>query len=291
MKTCLLISTCEKYRPMADFTRARIQEFWQEAPPIRVCGLESGVDALPLRDDPSDWMKVMRSACDDLKAEGFDRLYLILDDHPPLGACHSKHLNETLPAMMDGLDAVSISLSGWGQGRVAHGDMVKWKGWNLDRCRPETLWKFPLHPALWRLDALRAILDHLITNLPEAEHTPWAFERKGGAADSGLPEELTAHSYRIEGISKAAKRYPVRFEWMKTVTDAYRWAVRQVGGAAARAAVDDRILGIHHYYHGPYPLIWSGLMRKGVLNTNALFLFAAGRRKDWIEELEKMHLP
>jgi len=290
VNTCLLISTCEKYRPMADFTRARIREFWKDAPPLRICGIEGDSYALPLRDDPRNWMKVTRSACDDLIADGFDHAYVILDDHPPLGTCHAEHLNETLPAMMRELGAVSIALSGWGQGRVTHGKPRQWRDWQLDHCLPTTLWKFPLHPALWRLDALRAILDHLITTLPEAEHTPWAFERKGGAPEAGLPDSLTAHSYRVEGRSKAAKPYPARFEWIKSATDAYRFAMRKIGGEPARKAVDERVMGVHHYYHGPYPLLWSGLMRKGEINPHAIFLFEVGRRVDWIEALEKMRL-
>jgi hypothetical protein len=286
MKTCILLSTCAKYRPMAEFTRARVAEFWKDAPPLRLCGIEG--EGLALRDDPRDWMRVTLSACDDLLAEGFEQAYVILDDHPPLGTCHTKHLNETLPAMMREVGAVSIALSGWGQGRVTHGQPRHWRNWQLDQCFPTTLWKFPLHPALWRLDALRAILEHLVRTLPEDEHTPWAFERKGGATDSGLPEDLTAHSYRIEGRSKAAKAYPTRFELLKSATDLYRYSVRKVGGEAARRAVDERIMGVHHYYHGPYPLIWSGLMRKGEINPNALFLFAVGRRTDWIEELANM---
>ncbi len=77
-------------------------------------------------------------------------------------------------------------------------------------------------------------------------------------------------------------------EWLKSSTDLYRYAVRMIAGESARAAVDERILGVHHYYHGPYPLVWSGLMKKGVLNPNAVFLLLVGRRTDWIEALEGM---
>jgi hypothetical protein len=290
VSTGILLSTCEKYLAMAEFTRARIDEFWKDAPPLRIAGLGSGTNALPLRDDPRNWMKVTRSACEDLIAQGFTRAYVILDDHPPLGTCHARHLNETIPAMMDELGAVSIALSGWGQGREPMGEPRKWRDWELDRCKVSNLWKFPLHPALWRLDSLRQILDHLIATLPEEQHTPWAFERKGGASDSGLSEAFTAHSYRIEGRSKAVKDYPAKLDWFKAATDTYRYAVRRIAGEAARKAVDDRILGVHHYYHGPYPLIWSGVMSKGALNRNALFLFGVSRRNDWIEALEAMKL-
>ncbi|MDD5198731.1 MAG: hypothetical protein PHC88_02930 [Terrimicrobiaceae bacterium] len=288
MNTCILISTCEKYRSLTDFTRARIQEFWKDAPPLRLCGISGDPCALPLHDDPRDWMKVVRSACDALMADGFAQAYLILDDHPPLGRCHAAHLNETLPAMMRELGAVSISLSGYGQGRATNGKVVKWRDWQLDRCLPDTLWKYPLHPALWRLDALRDLLDRLIAGLPESEHTPWAFERRGGAKDAGLPAELTMHSYRIEGRAHAAIPYPGRLERFKSATDLYRFLVRKFAGETERAAVDERILGAHHYYHGPYPLIWSGLMRKGAVNRNALFFLSLVGRNDWVEAIQRL---
>jgi len=287
LSTCIVLSTCDKFRALADFTRTRIGESWEGAPPIRVAGLSGDADALPLRDDPRDWMKVMRSACDDLQAQGFTRAYLILDDHPPLGTCHARHLNETLPAMMDESGAVSVSLSGWGQGRETSGACCKWRGWEFDRME-SSHWKFPLHPALWRLDALCGILAHLIAVLPEASRTLPSFERRDGAVEMELPESLTAHSYRIPGRVMAAKKYPVRFEWLRSATDLYRYAVLKIAGNDARAAVDERIMGIHHYYHGPYPLIWRGLMRNGAVNPNALFLFMVGRRNDWIEAVENM---
>jgi hypothetical protein len=251
-------------------------------------GISGDPCALPLRDDPRNWMKVTRSACDDLMAEGFSQAYVILDDHPPLGRCHAKHLNETLPAMMKELGAVSISLSGYGQGRALHGRIAKWRDWEIDRCKPDALWKYPLHPALWRLDALRELLDRLIAWLPEAEHTPWAFERRGGSVEANLPELLTAHCYRIDGRSHAAIRYPGVLDRFKSATDLYRFAIRKCAGKLARDAVDARLLGVHHYYHGPYPLIWSGLMRKGVINPNAMFFLSIVGREDWVGMLEPL---
>lgn len=288
MNTCILLSTCERYRPLTEFTRARLQEFWADAPPLRLCGVTGDPLALPLREDPRNWMRVTRSACEDLLADGFDQAYLILEDHPPLGRCHAAHLNVTLPTMMRELGAVSLSLSGYGQGRKVHGRITKWRDWELDRCHADTLWKYPLHPALWRLDALRELLDRLIAWLPETEQTPWAFERRGGSPEAGLPESLTAHSYRINGLAHAAVPAPRKLDRFKNVTDLYRFMVRKFVGVGARATVDERVLGGHHYYHGPYPLIWSGLMRKGHLNDNALFFLALVGRKEWLAALEEM---
>lgn len=231
-------------------------------------------------------MKVTRSACVDLQAEGAEFAYLLLDDHPPLGPCDAARLNDELPTMMRELDAVSIALSGHGQGRARFGRAVRWRDWDLDLCLPSTLWKLPLHPALWRVDALRRLLDELIVRLPDAEQTPWAFERKGGAPDSGLPEELISRSYRIDGRSKAVASYPHGLAAMRWATDAYRFAARRIGGETARAAVDSRVMGVSHYYHGPYPLFWSGLMRKGAVNPDAEFFLRLTGRNDWLAMLE-----
>ncbi len=290
MKVCILISTCEKYRALLHFTRARLAEFWPGIPPVRVAGIENEPDALELRDDSRNWMKVTRSACEDLITEGFDAAYVLLEDHPPLASCDTRRLAEELPEMMADLGAVSIALSGFGQGRKRLGEKTQWRDWDLDRCLPSTLWKFPLHPALWRLNALRELLDRLIQQLPESEHTPWAFERKGGAPDANLPVELTSHSYRIDGRHKAVAPYPAGLGAMRFATDVFRFAARKLAGPAAREAVDERILGVHHYYHGPYPLLWSGLMRKGKLNPDALYFLRLAGRSDWCRELEQMPL-
>lgn len=285
-RTCVLLSTCERYRALAEVTVKRLRAEWAELPPVRWCGLAKHADGLELRDDPGNWMQVTRSACEDLLAEGFGAAYVILDDHSPLGPCHSEHLNRTLPEMMGELGAVSVSLSGWGQGRKRFGDAVRWREFDFDRCRAETLWKFPLHPALWRLEALREILDRLIAGLPEAEQTPWAFERKGGAPDADLPLELKTGSYRIDGREMAAGRYPSGLRVLRLATEVYRAGVRRWMGVGAGAAVEDRLAGVRHYYHGPFPLFWSGIMRKGRLNEDLLFFLRVTGRSGWAEELE-----
>jgi len=285
LSTCILLSTCEKYRALAEFTTARIRESWAAPPPMRFAGIAQREDALPLRDDPGNWMRVTRSACGDLLDAGFENAWVILDDHPPLGPCHSQHLNVTLPRMMAETRAVSIALSGYGQGRRRQGRIVRWGGFDFDLCAPDALWKFPLHPALWRLDALREILDRLIASLPEAEHTPWAFERRGGAPDADLPPELKCASYRINGLELAAAPHPPGLKALRLVTDAYRFAVRAVMGETARSAVDGELLGVHHYYHGPYPLFWSGMMRKGAVNQDFLFFLRLTGRTELLAAL------
>ncbi len=287
MKVCILISTIERYRALAAFTEARIREYWAKAPEIRYCGLSDHSAGLPLRDNPQSWMQVTRSACDDLMAEGFDAAYLILEDHPPLTWCCARHLNRTIPKMLSELGAVTISLSGYGQGRVAYGEKVSRDGFALDRCSRGAEWKFALHPAIWKLADLREILDRLIAQLPENGQTSWNFERVGGAPATDLPDRLKANCYRVDGRKMAAVPYPKKLGPLKFTTDIYRCAVKRIMGDLAREAVDGTLMGVHHYYHGPYPLFWSGILRKGKFNPDFLFYLKLTGRTYWLHDLEE----
>ncbi len=287
MKVCVLISTFDRYRQLAEFTERRIREYWAKVPEIRYAGLSDRAAGLELRDDPRNWMKVTRSACDDLMAEGFEAAYLILDDHPPMSWCCARHLNRTLPKILAEVGGVSVSLSGWGQGREVYGTKVAAEGFTLDRCGREAEWKFTLHPALWRLMDLREILNRLIAILPENEQTPWAFERRGGAPEVDLPERLKTGCYRIEGRAMAVKTCDRKLGALRVMTDVYRCGVRRLMGDLAREAVDGELLGVHHYYNGPYPLFWSGLLRKGKLNTDLMFFLKLTGRTYWLHELEE----
>ena len=107
---CILIPTFEKYRAVAEFTRGKLDRHWPGHPPVFLCGLPGDDPAfLPLRDDPADWMQLVRSAAADLQARGFRRCYLVLDDHPPMDDCHVTHLNHTLPRFMEDLGASFIN--------------------------------------------------------------------------------------------------------------------------------------------------------------------------------------
>jgi len=283
MKPCILLSTCDRYRPLAEFTSRAIQEQWTDHPEVFVSGLSStGENHLPLEDPPRDWMAVTRSACSNLLERGFDSVYLLLEDHPPLGRCNATALNEELPHAMAQLDATSLALSGYGQRRATHGKVVRAIGKHFDHVPVSQLWKFPLHPALWNLERLAAILDQLIEKLPENEHTPWAFERVGGNPKSDLPLVLKASSYRIDGLewtvgsSPHARRLPLAaFQFLG---DVGKFFVRVGAGAEAREAWDRKLRWLYCWYDGPYPLFWSGAMQKGQPNQDLLrFLRASGQ--------------
>ena len=291
---CILIPTFERYRPIAEFTRAKIAEFWPAHAPVFFCGLaprETGDAYLELRDDPADWMALVRSACGDLQARGFRKCYLILDDHPPLEPCHAHHLNETLPALLDRLHAAFINLHGWGQHKPRQGRLLGARDFYLEQPAHEYLWKFALHPGLWNLAALTDLLDLLLATPDRSERTCWKFERRAGAAAPELPAHLRDTSYRICGTKMAARRGAWLFaRWRETelfAFDMVRFLIRIGAGQRARDRFDRERLGAYHFYDGPYPLFWSGLMKKGRLNPDLVFFLRLHRRHGFLAEAER----
>lgn len=288
---CILIPTFEKYRAVAEFTRSKIDQHWSGHPPIFLCGLP-GEDPtlLTLRDDPSDWMKLVRTAVADLQTRGFCDCYLILDDHPPMGLCHTTHLNETLPRLMAELGASFINLQGWGQHRPLHGKLLGSRYFYMEKPDSGYLWKFALHPGLWNLQAFGEILDVLLLDPDPNEHTCWKFERRSGCQDFALPARLRDTAYRISGIAMTARRFPRVFIIFRRLElfsfDVLRFLIRILGGQAARHRCDSRYLGVYHFYDGPYPLFWSGLMKKGRLNPDLLFFLRLHHRHAELAELQ-----
>ena len=289
---CILIPTFERYRPIAEFTRAKIAEYWPAHPPVFFCGLAPRAAeeyCLQLRDDPADWMALVRSACGDLQARGFARCYLILDDHPPLEPCHARHLNETLPALLDRLRAAYINLHGWGQHKPRQGHRLGARDFYLEQPGHDYLWKFALHPGLWNLAALTELLDLLLATPEQSERTCWKFERRAGALQ--LPAHLRAASYRICGTKMTARRGAWLFARWRAVElfafDVLRFLIRIGAGQRARARFDAARVGAYHFYDGPYPLFWSGLMKKGRLNPDLVFFLRLHRRHGFLAEVER----
>lgn len=270
MSVCVLISTCDKYQPVAEFSGAMIDHFWIGHPSIYYCGLSGpGPGRLPLETDPGDWMGILRDALGALRQIGYKKIYLVLDDQPPLARCHEGHLNNTLPALMDKLGAINISLNGWGQGRLSNGEILDDSYYCIERVARDFVWKFQLHPALWEIESLMVVLDTAMDGLAPHERTPWMFERKTGGRNSGLPERLTERSYRICGLRMSASRtrvWLVRVERFLAAVAAF--GIGRMFGDRARSRFDGAMRFITRYYEGPYPLLWSGVLTKGELNSD-----------------------
>lgn len=270
----ILVSTAPRYLALAQWTIGRIEENWPGHPEIFISGAEGDSRALSLRDDPANWMRVTASACRDLLERGFDQVFLILDDHPPIAKCHTEFLWEKIPQMLKQTHATVCTL-------VGPGPLLKQKGdWdNIGKARFEKLpltesWKLGLHPALWNLGKLLSILECLIERLPPSQHNPWAFERIGSSeVEGGVDKELLASCWRVDGWESATPEARCLHDWRDSYARvALRLAtiaLRPLGKSAE--VFKERVAGLWHPRLGAYPCFWSGVMKKGALNSYYFF--------------------
>ena len=195
---CILISTCDAYKELASWTAKTIDRYWRPHPRVFFCGSRDTRDGvwIPMTRDPVDWMGITLDAAAALQERGYKKCYLVLDDHAPVFSCHASHLNDTIPYLMDKIDATYIGLNGWGQpGREKNGKVLGQDFYYIENVSPDYPWKYQLHPGLWCLSSLIEILKTLTRQLPIEKHNPWSFERRSGEAGSRLQENLKRRAY------------------------------------------------------------------------------------------------
>jgi hypothetical protein len=270
MKACILISTFEKYRRLAEWTAARIAVEWEDHPPIFFAGLDAdGGACLGFHGESSDWMSVNRDAVILLRQQGYTHAYLILDDHPPVGCCNAKFLNEELPGLAVELDAAYIGLLGYGQHRHLEGKILCGDYARLERSHHDYRWKFSLHPGFWNLESLESVLNVRMSLYLGKNRTPWNFERHRDSQEFSLQFP----SFRVHGASSIKGGRNGFFSLtteaiLRFFGDCSLFIAKQKGGQQARDKEEIRIHWIYGHYQGPYPLFWSGCMRQGKINRD-----------------------
>ena len=270
-ETCILISSHDRYASLAHFTQTQINKQWQDHPAVSFSGLSAlNVSRLlELRRDPVDWIGVTLDAVHDLLSHGYHSVYLILDDHPPLGRCQQDLLNHVLPNILAERDATNISLFGSGQGRQAVGQITLDVCGGLEALPKSYLWKYSLHPGLWSLSKLQCLLDRLDADLTrlDARH-PWSFERIGGGYRSMTDGEKVGSSYRIAAPFEVLwRKDKILSASYRSAGDLTRYTAGVVGGPNAWNRVSRRFDFAYHYFDGGYPIFWRGVMEKGRPNS------------------------
>lgn len=287
--TCILISTCEKYRPLAEWTASRIDHLWRDHPPLFFSGLRPVSSRhLSYDCDERDWFGVNLAAVRQLIDQGHRWCYLILDDLPPMSTCHAEFLNRTLPDQAQLLDATMVSLLGWGQHRYVEGKILP-DHLSLERIPGESKWRFSLHPGLWRLDRLQQVLEVRSKQFEPDQRTAWNFERHHATDLHDFPQSILHSCYRVHGRSAVNERTTWLNDLIQTigcfVFDVALFLVRVTRGNAARQQAAARWLWPYCYYRGPFPLFWSGVMRQGKVSrewTEFLKYFnPSGIREEW----------
>jgi hypothetical protein len=165
-------------------------------------------------------------------------------------------------------DAENISLFGSRQGRHIEGNVFLEAGVQLEQLPDSYPWRYSLHPSLWSLTALANLLDKVDARMTENNgRTPWAFERLSGVRTSqGSKQEMT-QCYRLTSAeSTASRRDQVIAFLYRSCGVGSRRIAGMVGGPVQWDRMSHRFNFIHHYFGGPYPIIWQGVMAKGRLN-------------------------
>ncbi|MFI0348475.1 MAG: hypothetical protein ACH346_06905 [Chthoniobacterales bacterium] len=266
--TGILISTFDKYEPLARWTAKQIAIQWPEHPPLFFSGLTShDPQSLRFSGDTGDWMAVTLHAVQALRMRGFTHAYLILDDHPPVGPCHKNFLNHQLPALAADLGAVFIGLLGYGQHRSVEGEVLEKKGF-LERCRSDYRWKFSLHPGLWNLEALELLLKRRMELYCGSARTPWNFERHRDDPNDAIVGPMMESCFRVSGKhflkNRTKMQWQIFVEMMERfIADILIYRAKKKDGATARDKVEQKLLWRYGHYLGPYPLFWSGVMQQG----------------------------
>jgi hypothetical protein len=295
-RTCILLCTFERQLAAAQLTWRLLDRYWCDHPPVWLCGVS--IDdraALPLRDNPADWMVVTRSAVRDLAEMGFERVYLIMADSGPMDRCHAHHLNQTIPRWMTELDAVYISVRGWDYRRNSRGRSLGRRYLSLQQQTLEHWNRFSLDPALWRIDVLAGILDVLLTNESAGKHSAWAFEQDAGRLHEKLPKAWNERTYRVCGRLMSATPIPALERWTRHGFDGLiRWTDKTFNHKHRRKSLPPNILPAWQkilmlksvYYQGPYPMHFSGFLVRGTLNQELVRFLQRSGRQDLLQEIE-----
>lgn len=287
--TAILVSTFDRYEPLARWTVGRIHKEWPEHPPIFSSGLSCRTpESLGFEGDSKDWMSVTLQAVQALRSRGFSHSYLVLDDHPPVGKCHALFLNEKLPRLASQINAAHISLLGYGQHRKQEGLVERFDGTRLERLPSSYRWKFSLHPGLWNLADLQFLLEQRMSQYGEWERTPWNFERHRDLTNDPVTILCGARCHRVHGVESLVQAAPTRLlreAWLRLEADVAMFLAKLTGGQRARTSVEQKTLWRFGHYAGPYPIYWSGCLRQGKVHADfEKWLARFGEddaRRDW----------
>jgi hypothetical protein len=268
----ILVSVYHPYRWTAFFTHELLERYWPDHPPVFFCGLtteEAGtLPHLPVErpELPRVWGHFVLDAARALRDRGFTKTYFLLEDHPPLAACHQLHLNETLPALSDSLPASYIGLMGWDNRRFVTRAPITGPHRFMHLSVPRAP-RFHLHPSLFRLDAFIACLELLARS---EKPTPWGFEKYNDKLDADLPVTAKETCYQICGEDLALNAPdPLR----RTVSAGERWFYHRLMNLfpplhriGLGMAFWDALGFDNYFYNGPFPMFYSGIMSRGRVN-------------------------
>ena len=286
-RLCILVTVYHPYRWTAPFTWQMIQKFWPDHPPVYFCGLTSeeagDLPNIPVGSPslPRVWADFAFEAASKLKDDGFEAVYFFLEDHMPLDTCHTEHLRDLLPSLLNSLPASYIGLMGWDNRRFAtrSGPVLSRARHRLKHLTMARAPRFHLHPSLFRMDALLACLAALRNH---EKPNPWGFEKLCDKPEAPLPTEFKQSCYQICGSELAATQPGLLRRGLGTLERWFFHRIMSLVPAAHRCGIGSwffRVIGFDKFfYNGPFPMFYSGVMAGGRVNPS--FVRYLERRND-----------
>ena len=266
---CVLIPVAPRYSWLLPILLGCLKKYWPDHPPVIVA------EALP-EDTTAEgrlcWTKMLQRGAIKARRQGFAMAYLILEEQLPVAKCHSVHLNQTLPGLLDSLPASHISLMGWDNRRhPSKSPVLGKKFFHLKHLVAERDPRYNLHPGLWRLGVLLKCCDEVLGTAGQTA-SAWQFERL--SARSVSPNLVRHHSecFQVCAESMALKKMSCpkkilsaldRFLYMRMLGLMPLIRSQNMRKRVFQLLNFDRV-----FSNGPYPLVFSGVMAKGKINPH-----------------------
>lgn len=266
---CILIPVAPRYSWLLPVLTDCLSDFWTSHPPLVV--------ALARSEDTTStaklcWTQILRRGAMEARGKGFTMAYVVLEEQIPVAPCHSVHLNETLPALMQCLPASHISLMGWDNRRHPSKSPVLGKGfYHLKHLKSERDPRYNLHPGLWDLDVLLKCCDEVLATAgPEA--SAWQFERISARSSNPSLQRHKRQCYQICAASMASRKATIlrrigsaleRFFFMRMIGLMPLVPCKTLREKVFRFLNFDLV-----FCDGPYPMVFAGVLAKGKINPN-----------------------
>ena len=266
---CILIPVAPRYSWLLPLLLDCLKKYWPDHPPVIVA------EALP-EDTTAEgrlcWTQMLQRGAIEARRQGFAMVYLILEEQLPVARCHSVHLNQTLPGLMDSLPASHISLMGWDNRRHPSKSPVLGKEFfHLKHLAGERDPRYNLHPGLWKLDVLLKCCEEVLGNIG-SEASAWQFERISARSTSPTLIRHHAECFQVCAASMALGQMSLpskirsaleRFFYMRMLGLMPLIRSQNLRERAFRLFNFDRV-----FSNGPYPMVFSGVMAKGKINPH-----------------------
>jgi len=266
---CILIPVAPRYSWLLPVLQDCLKKFWPDHPPII---LAQAVPEDTTAEGQLRWTQLLHRGVQKALREGFSMAYLILEEQLPVARCHSVHLNQTLPGLMDSLPASHISLMGWDNRRhPSKSPVLGNKFFFLKHLTGDRDPRFNLHPGLWKLDVLLKCCDEVL-GTEGSTASAWQFERISAPLTTeslGLYHrqcfQICAASMAVQKMSALGKIRSAleRFFFMRLLG-----LMPLIQSKKCRERVFQFLNFDRVFSNGPYPMVFSGVMAKGKMNPH-----------------------